>query len=80
LIPSFVDIGQQLVPGQSVDFPMPGIPALFAIQDFDTTNVQGVYFYLSYESASDESVFVVRDPSPWTFHLYCGKTALSALQ
>jgi hypothetical protein len=80
-IPSFVDIGQQLVPGQSVHFPEPGIPALFAIQPwFTTEDVQGAVLYLNYESASDESVFVARDPSPSTFHPFCGKTALSALQ
>jgi hypothetical protein len=80
-IPSFGDIGQQLAPGQSVHYPLPSINGLFAIQDFDTpADVQGVVFYLNYESASDESVFVVRDPSPSTFHPFCGKTALSALQ
>jgi len=81
-IPSFGDIGLQLVPGQSVHFPQGRTRALFAIQPFfgRTEDVQGEVFYLNYESASDESVFVVRDPSPWTFHLYCGKTALSALQ
>jgi hypothetical protein len=81
LIPWMGDIGQQLAPGQSVHFPLPSINGLFAIQDFDTTaDVQGAVFYLNYESASDESVFVVRDPSPSTFHPFCGKTALSALQ
>jgi hypothetical protein len=85
-IPSFVDIGQQLAPGQSVHFPLPTtnrlISGLFAIQVFfgRTEDVQGAVLYLNYESASDESVFVVRDPSPSTFHPFCGKTALSALR
>ena len=80
-IPSFFDIGQTLVPGQSVHFPKPGIPALFAIQLFDTTeDVRGLEFLLQYESLSGESVFMVRDPSPSTFQPFCGKTALSGLQ
>jgi hypothetical protein len=80
-IPSFVDIGQTLAPGQSIQFPQPGIPALFAVQPFDTNDdVQGQEFFLLYESASDESVLMVRDPSPSTFQPYCGVTALSGLQ
>jgi hypothetical protein len=81
LVPWSGDIGQQLAPGQSVHYPLPSINGLFAIQDFDTpADVQGVVFYLNYESASDESVLMLRDPSPSTFHPFCGKTALSALQ
>jgi hypothetical protein len=80
-ISSFADIGQTLTPGQSIQFPQPGIPALFAVQPFDTNdNVQGQEFFLLYESASDESVLMVRDPSPLTFQPYCGVTALSGLQ
>jgi hypothetical protein len=80
-IPSFFDIGQMLVPGQSIQFPQSGIPGLFAIQPFDTTpNVQGQEYFLLYDSASDESVFMVRDPSPLTYQPFCGQTALSALQ
>ncbi|PYJ18186.1 MAG: hypothetical protein DME96_03355 [Verrucomicrobia bacterium] len=79
-IPSFFDIGQTLVPGESVHFPKPGIPALFAIQPFFTTeDVRGLEFLLQYESAS-ETVIMVRDPSPSTFQPFCGKTALSGLQ
>jgi hypothetical protein len=83
LIPSFGDLSQQLAPGQSVQFPLRGtdITGLFAIQVSDSRpDVQGGVFYLNYDSDPDESVFMVRDPSPSTFHPYCGKTALSALR
>ena len=81
-IPSFHDMSQQLRPGQSVHFPLAGaFNGLFAIQvSYTNLDVQGGVFYLNYDSASDESVFMVRDPSPSTFHPYCGKTALSALR
>jgi hypothetical protein len=80
-IPSFGDIGKTLAPGQSIRFPQRGIPGLFALQPFDTQDdVRGLEFYLFYDSASDESVTMVRDPSRSTFQPYCGKTALSGLQ
>jgi hypothetical protein len=82
-IPSFGDISQQLRPGQSVHFPIArtDITGLFVIQVSDEhPDVQGKVFYLNYHSDPDESVAMLRDPSPSTFHPYCGKTALSALR
>jgi hypothetical protein len=80
-IPSFFDISQQLAPGQSVHFPQGDFDGLFVIQVSDSRpDVQGGVFYLNYDSNPDESVFMVRDPSPSTFHPYCGKTALSVLR
>jgi hypothetical protein len=88
-IPEFHDLGQTLVPGQSVHFPQGRIRALFAIQPFfgRTEDVRGLEFLLQYDPRNppaggsvDATVFMVRDPFPSTFQPFCGKTALSALQ
>ena len=46
-IPSFVDIGKTLAPGQSIRFPQRGISGLFAVQPFDTTGPRQESFDVS---------------------------------